>query len=57
MYNVVSTLAPSFPIGSHSFLHVTRTVIKVWMGSKFNKIGPGSVALSAIERLKKAPDL
>ena len=36
--NVVSTLAPSFLIESYSFLHVTRTAIKAWMGSKFGKI-------------------
>ena len=28
MYNVVNTLAPSFLIGSSSFLQVTRTTIK-----------------------------
>ena len=27
-YNVVSTLTPSFLIGSYLFLHVTRTAIK-----------------------------
>ena len=31
MNNVVTTLAPSFLIGSSSFLHVTRTTIKAWM--------------------------
>ena len=30
MYNVVRTLAPSFLIGSYSFLKVTRTAIKSW---------------------------
>ena len=29
--NVVTTLAPSFLIGSSSFLQVTRTTIKAWM--------------------------
>ena len=52
MYNVVSILAPSFLIGSYSFLHVTRTVIKAWMGSKFGKIVPGSTELTALEGLK-----
>ena len=31
MYNVVNNLAPSFLIGSSSFLQVTRTTIKSWM--------------------------
>ena len=31
MNNVVTTLAPSFLIGSSSFLQVTRTTIKAWM--------------------------
>ena len=38
MYNVVNTLAPSFLIGSFSFLQVTRTTIKSWMSSKFGQI-------------------
>ena len=29
--NAVTTLAPSFLIGSSSFLQVTRTTIKAWM--------------------------
>ena len=33
--NVVTTLVPSFLIGSSSFLQVTRTTIKSRMGSKF----------------------
>ena len=53
MYNVVSTL-PSFLIESYSFLHVTRTAIKAWMGSKFSKICPGSTELATLERLKKS---
>ena len=36
MYNVVSTGAPSFLIGSYSFLLVKRTAIKAWMGLKFS---------------------
>ena len=35
---VLSTLAPSFLIGSYSFLRVTRKAIKAWMGLKFGKI-------------------
>ena len=41
MYNVVSTRAPSFLIWSYSFLQVTRTAIKAWMGLKFSKINMG----------------
>ena len=52
MYNVVSTLAPSFLIGSYSLLHVTRAAIKAWMGLKFSKIECGSMKLAALERLK-----
>ena len=29
------------------------TAMKAWMGSKFGKIGPGSVELATLERLKK----
>ena len=55
MYNVVSTLAPSFLIESYSFLHVTRTAIKAWIGLKFSKIDRGSMELASLERLKKSP--
>ena len=51
----MSTLALQFFIGSSFFLQVTRTAIKAWMGSKFGKIGPGSMELTALERLKKSP--
>ena len=33
----MNTLAPSFLIGSSSFLQVTRTCIKAWMSSNFGK--------------------
>ena len=36
--NVVTTLAPSFLIGSSSFLQAPRTLIKSRMGSKFGRI-------------------
>ena len=49
------TLALPFFIGSSSFLQVTRTAIKVWMGSKFGKIGPGSLELASLEHLIKSP--
>ena len=38
MNNVVTTLAPSFLIGSFLFLQVTRATIKSRMGSKFGLI-------------------
>ena len=37
---LVSTLSPSFLIGSSSFLQVTRTTIKAWMGSNLGRIPP-----------------
>ena len=40
LYNVVSTLAPSFLIGSSSYLQVTRTSIRSQTSSKFGQIGP-----------------
>ena len=33
----MNTLAPSFLIGSSSFLPVTRTYMKAWMSSNFGK--------------------
>ena len=51
--NLDSTLAPSFLIGSSSFLQVTRTIIKAWMGSNLGKIPPLTSELAALERLKK----
>ena len=55
MYNVVSTLAPSFLIGSSLFLQVTRTIIKAWTSSKFDQIRPWTAELAALERLEKSP--
>ena len=52
--NLVNTLASSFLIGS-SLLQVTRTIIKSRLGSKFEKIRPGTEELAAPERLKKSP--
>ena len=48
----MSTQALPFFIGSSSFLQVKRTAIKAWMGSKLGKIGPGSMELNDLERLK-----
>ena len=33
----MNTLAPSFLIGSSSFLQVTRTYMKAWINSNFGK--------------------
>ena len=54
-HSLVTTLAPSFLIGSSLFLQVTKTTIKAWMGSKFGQIRPWIVELTAIERLEKSP--
>ena len=51
----MSTLALTFFMGSPSFLQVTKTAIKAWMGSKFGKIGQGSAKLATFEHLKKSP--
>ena len=50
----MTTLAPSFLIGSSLFLQVTRTTIKSRVGSKFGKIGPGTYELAALEHLEKS---
>ena len=51
----MSTLAPSFLIGSSSYLQVTRTSITFWTSSKFGQIGPRIAELAALERLEKSP--
>ena len=53
--NVVSTLAPSFLIGSSSYLQVMRTSITSRMSSKFGQIGPRTAELAALECMKKIP--
>ena len=53
--NVVNTLAPSFLIGSSSFLQVTRTNITSRATSKFGQIGPRTAEFAAHERLEKSP--
>ena len=55
MYNVVSTLSPSFLIGSSSFLQVTRRTITSQTSLKFVQIGPRTAELAALERLEKSP--
>ena len=51
----MTTLAPSFLIGSSLFLQVTRTTIMTRIGLKFGKIGPGTYDLAALEHLEKSP--
>ena len=48
----MNTLAPSFLIGSSSFLQVSRTCMKAWTSSNFNQIPPPTPELSALARLK-----
>ena len=55
MNNVVTTLAPSFLIGSSSFLQATSKSIISRMGSKFSRIQPGTYELPALEHLKISP--
>ena len=52
---LVTTLAPSFLIGSASYLQVTRTSITSRTSSKFGQIGPRTEELAALERLEKSP--
>ena len=51
----MNTLAPSFLIGSSSYLQVTRTSITSRTSSKFVQIGPRTAELAALERLEKSP--
>ena len=48
----MTTLVPSFSNGSSSFLQVTRSAIKAWMGLKFGKIQSLTTKLAALERVK-----
>ena len=50
----MTTLAPSFLIGSSSLLQVTRTTIKSRMSSNFGQIGSGTPKLAAHDRLKRS---
>ena len=49
---IVSTPAPSFLIGSSSFLQVTRTTIKAWLSLNVSRIPPLTAEFAVIERLK-----
>ena len=55
MNYVVTTLAPSFLIGSSSFLQKTRKPIISRMGSKLSRVGLETYELTALERLEKSP--
>ena len=50
----MSTLAPSFVIGTSSFLQVTSTIIKAWMSLNFGQVPSLTTVLAVIERLKKS---
>ena len=50
----MTTLAPSFLIGSSLFLQVMRTTIKSRMGFKFGKIGAGTYELATLGRLENS---
>ena len=51
----MSTLAPSFLIGSSSYLQVTRTTIISRTSSNLGQIRPRTAELAALERLEKSP--
>ena len=53
--NVVTTLAPSFLIGSCSFSQATSKPIISRMSLKLSRILPGTYELPALERLKISP--
>ena len=55
LYNVVSTLAPSFLIRSSLYLQVMRTSITSRTSSKFGQSRPRTAELAALERLEKSP--
>ena len=48
----MTTLAPSFLIGSSPFLQATRTTIKSLMGLKLGSNGRRTYELAALERLE-----
>ena len=53
IYNLVSNLAPSFLIGSSSFLFVGKTTIISRTSSKFSTIRPHTAESAVLEGLKK----
>ena len=53
MNSVVTTLAPSFLIGSSSILQATRTLIESQMGSKLGSIQQRTYELATLESFEK----
>ena len=51
----MNTLAPSFLIGSSSYLQVTRTTIISRTSSNLGQIRQRIAELAALERLEKSP--
>ena len=51
----MSSLAPSFLIGSSSYLQVTRTTIISRTSSNLGQIRLRTAELAALERLEKSP--
>ena len=51
----MNTLAPSFLIGSSTYLQVTRKTIISRTSSNLGQIGPRTSELAALERLEKSP--
>ena len=48
----MTTLVASFSNGSSSFLQVTMSIIKAWMGLNFGKIPSLTLELAALEGVK-----
>ena len=48
----MTTLLPSFSDGSSTFMQVTRSTVKAWMGLNFGKIPLLTSELAVLERLK-----
>ena len=55
MYNLVSTLAPSFLIGSSSYLQVKRKNIISQISLNFGQVLPRNAELAALWCLKNFP--
>ena len=51
----MTTLVPSFLIGSSLFLQITRTSITSGKSLDLGQIGPRTAELAALERLEKSP--
>ena len=51
----MNTLAPSFLIGSSSYLQVTRITIISRTSLNLDQVRPRTAELAALERLEKSP--